>query len=158
MTAATDSECCPRFDPAPWQGQEIRWENKVFVRDHVISFLHIPLNFGAVMARSMKRVEDAGAKTAQNLVITEETSLWGADVYIEVSKDVPGAQMATLSGDFLTQVFEGSFGQMSSWIKQMTEFVAGKGKVTKQFLFYYTTCPKCARKYGKNYVVILARV
>ncbi len=23
---------------------------------------------------------------------------------------------------------------------------------------YYTTCPKCAKKYGKNYVVILAQV
>jgi len=24
--------------------------------------------------------------------------------------------------------------------------------------FFYTTCPKCAKKYGKNYVVILAEV
>jgi hypothetical protein len=23
---------------------------------------------------------------------------------------------------------------------------------------YYTTCPKCAKKYGKNYVVLLAKV
>lgn len=158
MTAVSESECCPRFDPIPWQGAEIHWENKLFVRDHVTSFLHIPLNFGAVMTRSMKRVEAAGAKTAQNLVVTEEKSLWGADVYIEVSKEVPGAQMATLSGSFLTQVFEGPFGQMRSWIKQMTEFVTAKGKKVQQLLFYYTTCPKCARKYGKNYVVILARV
>jgi len=25
-------------------------------------------------------------------------------------------------------------------------------------LFYYTTCPKCAEAYGKNYVVLLAEV
>jgi hypothetical protein len=24
--------------------------------------------------------------------------------------------------------------------------------------FFYTTCPKCAKKYGKNYVVILAQI
>jgi hypothetical protein len=23
---------------------------------------------------------------------------------------------------------------------------------------WYTTCPKCAKKYGKNYVVILAEI
>lgn len=158
MPTATQSECCPRFDPVPWQEREIHWENKLFVRDHVRSILHIPLNFGAVMERAIQRVEAAGAQTAQRLVITDETSLWGADLYIEVSKEVPGAQMATLSGTFLSKVFEGPFGKMSSWIRQMTEFVAARGKTVQQFYFYYTTCPKCARKYGKNYVVILARV
>ena len=33
-----------------------------------------------------------------------------------------------------------------------------KGKVAKQLLFYYTTCPKCAKAYGKNYVVLFAQV
>ncbi|MGE5758418.1 MAG: hydrolase [Sideroxydans sp.] len=28
----------------------------------------------------------------------------------------------------------------------------------RKLYFYYTTCPKCAKKYGKNYVVILAEV
>jgi hypothetical protein len=36
--------------------------------------------------------------------------------------------------------------------------VASRGKQLQQLYFYYTTCPKCARKYGKNYVVILARI
>jgi NMD protein affecting ribosome stability and mRNA decay len=26
-----------------------------------------------------------------------------------------------------------------------------------EMYFFYTTCPKCARKYGKNYVAILAQ-
>jgi hypothetical protein len=36
--------------------------------------------------------------------------------------------------------------------------VAAKGKSVKNYYFYYTTCPKCARKYGHNYVVVLAEV
>ncbi len=47
---------------------------------------------------------------------------------------------------------------MSKWIKEMEEYVKSKGKETKMQYFYYTTCPKCAKKYGKNYVVLLTQI
>ena len=47
---------------------------------------------------------------------------------------------------------------MGKWIKEMEQFVQGKGKESTMQYFYYTTCPKCAKKYGKNYVVLLAKV
>ncbi len=25
--------CCPRFEPEPWEGAEVTWENKRFVTD-----------------------------------------------------------------------------------------------------------------------------
>ncbi len=40
----------------------------------------------------------------------------------------------------------------------MKLFVQSKNKKLKKFYFYYTTCPKCAKKYGKNYVVLLAEI
>jgi NMD protein affecting ribosome stability and mRNA decay len=40
----------------------------------------------------------------------------------------------------------------------MKAFVAGRGKELRKLYIFYTTCPKCARKYGKNYVAILAQV
>jgi len=40
----------------------------------------------------------------------------------------------------------------------MAAHVKSKNKTLKQQLFYYTTCPKCAEVYGKNYVVLLAEV
>ena len=40
----------------------------------------------------------------------------------------------------------------------MKSFVKGKGKPPQKLYFNYTTCPKCAKKYGKNYVVILAKI
>jgi hypothetical protein len=66
--------------------------------------------------------------------------------------------MATISGIFLSKVFEGHFSNIGKWIKEMQAFVATKGKPIRKLYFYYTTCPKCAKKYGKNYVVILAQV
>lgn len=158
MSANANDQCCPKFDPAPWDGKEIRWQDKRFVKDRVTSFLHIPLNFGAVMTRNMRRIEAAGAASDTNVILSDETSLWGADVYIAVAKDVPGANMASISGTFLCKVFEGPYQNMRKWIAEMKDFVRGKRKEIRKLYFFYTTCPKCARKYGKNYVAILAGI
>jgi len=156
--SASNEQCCPRFDPAPWDEKELQWQDKRFVRDRVTSFLHIPLNFGAVMKRNMTRIEAAGAASDRNVILSDESSLWGADVYIEVAKDVPGANMTTISGRFLCKVFEGPYQNMRQWIGEMKDFVHSKGKDTKKLYSFYTTCPKCAKKYGKNYVAILAQI
>ena len=150
--------CCEPFNPEPWQDKEITWNNKIFVKDHVISFLHVPLNFGQKVVKNMKLIEAAGAKAPYQLMLTDESSLWGADIYIDVSKNVSGAEMATISGTFLTKVFEGPYQNAGKWAKEMAEYVENKGKKIKKMYFSYTTCPKCAKAYGKNYVVIFAQI
>jgi hypothetical protein len=157
MTEQT-RECCPRFNPEPWDQATVTWDEKKFVKDRVRSILHFPLNFGGVMVRCMKLIEAAEAKHDDMIVIADENSLWGADVYIDVHKDVPNAEMATISGTFLTKVFEGPYRNMRNWINEMHGYVNGQGKVVQKLYFYYTTCPRCAKQYGKNYVVLLARV
>jgi len=150
--------CCPRFDPEPWDNQELVWEGKRFVKDRVMSFLHIPLNFGSVMKRNVAKIEAAGAKADEMIVLSDENSIWGADVYLSVAKDVPNAELATLSGTFLSKVFEGPYRSMRSWMLQMEDLVSSKGQQPERMLTYYTTCPRCAKEYGKNYVVLLAQV
>jgi len=150
--------CCDPFDPAPWDEKEITWQNKLFVKDHVTSFLHMPLNFGQKVVKNMKLIEDAKANSLYQLMLSDEKSLWGADIYIDVAKDVPGAEMATISGTFLTKVFEGPYKDIGKWIKEMQSFVKGRGKEIKKLYFSYTTCPKCAKAYGKNYVVLFAQI
>lgn len=158
MNTDRSSECCPKFDPEPWDGKELRWQDKRFVKDRVTSVFHIPLNYGAVMKRNISRIEAANAKPERMVVLTDENSLWGADVYLEVTKDIPNADMAALSGTFLAKVFEGPYRNVRKWIEEMKAFVQGKAKSLRKLYFFYTTCPKCARKYGKNYVVILAQM
>ena len=150
--------CCEPFNPEPWQEKEITWKDKVFTKDHVVSFFHIPLNFGQKVVKNMKLIEKANAKTPYQLMLTDEKSLWGCDIYIDVAKDVPGAQMATLSGTFLTKVFEGPYKNAGQWAKEMNNYVENKGQKIKKLYFSYTTCPKCAKAYGKNYVVLFAQI
>ena len=150
--------CCPKFNPEPWNEKEITWENKKFIKDRVISFFHIPLNFGHVMKRIMNKIEDSKVKCEDMIVMTDENSLWGADVFIDVSGDVKNGNMANISGTFLTKVFEGPYKDMGKWIKENEQYVKSKGKEIKILYFYYTTCPKCAKKYGKNYTVLLSKI
>ncbi len=151
-------ECCPRFDPAPWQERWITLDGKKFVKDRVRSFLRIPLNFGGVMVRNMAAIQKAGAEAKDMIVLSDENSLWGSDIYLEVAKEVPGLQMATIEGTFLAQAYEGPYRDIPKWIADIKRRVADKGKTLRRILFFYTTCPKCAQKYGKNYVVVFAQV
>jgi len=106
----------------------------------------------------MKLIEQAQAKAPYQLMLTDEKSLWGADIYIDVVKEVPGATMAKISGTFLTKVFEGPYKNAGQWAKEMEEYIQAKGKTMKKLYFSYTTCPKCAKVYGENYVVLFGQI
>jgi len=150
--------CCPKFNSEPWNEKEIVWENKKFVTDRVRSFLHIPLNFGQIMKKIMNKIEASNVKCEDMIVLADEDSLWGTNVFVNVSGDARDGKMVTISGTFLSKVFEGSFKDMGKWIKEMEEYVKSKNKEIKMQYFYYTTCPKCAKEYGKNYVVLLSKI
>lgn len=154
----SETGCCPRFDPEPWDGKEVVWQDKLFLKDHVRSFLHIPLNFGKVIVKNVEKIKGVDALPAVPLMLSEEKSLWGSDIYIAVGKEVPGAEMARISGTFLAKVFEGPYKDAGKWAKGMVSYVDSKGKKAKNLYFFYTTCPKCAEFYGKNYTVVLARI
>ena len=66
--------------------------------------------------------------------------------------------MLRKSATYLAKVFEGPYRNMGKWVAEMKSFVQGRGKVLRKLYFFYTTCPKCAKKHGQNYVVILAQV
>lgn len=150
--------CCPPFDPAPWQDQEVTWRGKPFVKDHITCLFHVPVNMGRRVTKDMALIEAAGATSKHPLMLSDDKSPWGTDLYIEVEKLVPGATMAELSGTFLTKVFEGPFSEAGHWVREMKQYVAAKHRTLERLYFGYTTCPACAKAYGKNYVVMFAKV
>ncbi len=153
-----ETGCCPKLNVEVWQEKEIHFNNKLFLKDHVTSIFHIPLNFGRVMERDMAMIEKAGAHSKEQLVLSDEKSLWGADIYIAVEKEVPKGEMERISGTFLSKVFEGPYNKMENHLEEMKAFVKSKNKEIKKLFFYYAYCPKCAKAYGKNYIVILAQI
>jgi len=153
-----ETGCCPRFHPEKWDGNKIKFTDKIFLKDHVTSFFHIPLNYGQVMKRNMERMEKANAISPESIVLNDENSLWGSDVYIEVKKEIPHAEIEKISGTFLTKVFEGPYKNMNKYVEEMKSYVQKKDQKLKKLYFYYTYCPKCAKDYGQNYTVLFAQI
>ena len=69
----------------------------------------IPLNFGSVISRNHAVVQQAEAYPEEPCWLTDEVSLWGADIYLAVDREIPGARIKKLSSTFLTKVFEGPY-------------------------------------------------
>lgn len=158
IQAKAETGCCLKFDPKPWQNKTIRWKGKSFVKSRIRTFFHIPLNFGSVIEKTTELMDKVSALSLNFVALYDETSLWSVDAYFSTTRKVPGIENVKISGTFLTKVFEGPYRNMGGWIKEMNTYVEKKGKKSKKMYFYYTTCPKCAKYYGKNYVVIFAQI
>ncbi len=155
----SETDCCPRFDPAGWDGEEFKFKDRLFVRAATRSFLHIPLNIKSVIANTFSKIEAADAAPQDEyLMLSSDLSPWRSELYFAVTRDVPDTEMVKLSGTFLAKVFEGGYQNMGRWSRELNRFVESQGKQIKKCFFFYTTCPKCAKVYGKNYVVGLPQV
>jgi hypothetical protein len=150
--------CCPQFDPAPWQDKRFEWQNKRFIKDKVMTIFNMPINFGSVITKMTAKANKEGAVTADYLCLSDHTSSWNMDVYLAVEKEIPGAQNVIISGSFFSHVYEGHFKDMGKWMADFEKLVADKGMQMKKMYAWYTTCPKCAKAYGKNYVVLIAQI
>ncbi len=152
------TNCCPRFHPGGWDNQVLHFEQKPFVKASTVSLFHIPLNMGSVFSRTFAAIRDAHADHAGFLVLSRDDSPWHAEHLFAVDHEVPGAEMEYLSGTFVTRVFEGPFSQARDWCAAIERAVHDAGRQLDAIYFFYTTCPSCAKFYGKNYVVGVARV
>ena len=155
----TDAICCPKFEPKPWDEQLFEWKNKKFIKDNVFTLFYMPINFGSVMKRFAKTVSQAGSvMPPEGLCLSDHTSKWNMDIYLAVDKEIPGAKNATLSGKYFCKVYEGPFRETGKWCNDFENVIKSKGFNKNKMFVWYTTCPKCAKKYGKNYVAIMTQV
>jgi len=153
-----EAQCCPEFDPTPWDGTIHEWHDKMFIKGRVSSFLYMPFNFGSVITRLNEKVDTANATIPDWLCLSDHTSFWGMNIYLAVDKEIPGADNVTLSGKYLSKVYEGSFKDTGKWCKDFEALTKSKNFKLEKLYMWYTTCPKCAKKFGKNYVVIVGKV
>ena len=130
-----NEECCPKFDPAPWDGKVLEWENKKFIKGKVFTLFFMPVNFGSVIVKLMAKVKDAGAGTPENLCLSDHTSKWNMDLYLAVDKEIPGAENVALSGRFFSKVYEGDFKETGKWCRDFENITKEKRmKIEKWYM------------------------
>lgn len=155
----SETGCCPKFNPEGWDAQTFVFENKLFAKTNTRSFMHIPLNMGKMYKNFCdKAFKEKAFPKDYYLILSHDPSPWRSEHYFAVEKDVSGEEMVRLSGSYLTKVFEGPFKNAGKWEKEAKKFAKDNGKEAKKVYFFYTTCPKCLKHYGKNYVVAFAKV
>lgn len=154
----SETGCCALIEPAAWDKQTFIFKDKLFAKAQTRSFLHVPLNMDVVMKNAQAKIETAGAGASKWIILSQDTSAWHADHYFAVTKEVPGLETTKLTGTFVTKVFEGPYRDAHKWYSQLNQYAKSMGKPPLATYFFYTTCPNCAKTYGKNYVVGFAQI
>jgi hypothetical protein len=159
-TNKNETGCCAVPNVDAWDKKELTFKKQQFVRMYTRSFMFMPLNMAKIMTALQKTVEEAGATppSQEVMILSRDVSPWKAEQLYHVSKPVPKADNVTLDGTFESLVFEGPYSQAGKWYKTLEEYAKQQGRTPVKTYFFYTTCPNCAKHYGKNYVIGLAQV
>jgi hypothetical protein len=155
-------ECCKLFNPCKWDEQEHEWRDKQFIKSSLPQFFHFPLpgTYGKTIGKLWKMAEETNAAPPMEdfLLLAYDPSPWKSDIYLNVIKDVPGADNVRLSGKFISKVFDGPFNKVPQYIRDMDIYLANRHMLALKYYIYFASCPKCAKKYGHNYIVAFAEV
>eukprot|EP00804_Cyclotella_cryptica_P013143 CCRYP_019645-RA/>CCRYP_019645-RA protein AED:0.02 eAED:0.06 QI:0/0/0.5/1/1/1/2/2912/186 len=170
-----DDTCCIPFDPSVFYNNKesdykiIHWDNKP---------LYVPIRFDKAVIRAIGKInqcQGAALPKEEVMVMSDCASPWYTNVLVSVAtEEVKGAAVEKISGDFLAKVFEGDYSNIGKWVKEVELLLpsvrdslkldgkrgdknqGSKSSDDIKHYLYYPTCPKCAKIYGKNHVVILA--
>ncbi len=158
-----NKECCPKFNPEKWDQKTYNWDNKPFIKETVRTFFHIPFppTIGKKITKMWKMAEEtkkAETNKEDMLCLFRDPSAFKSEIYLSVTGPVPNADNVTISGMFIGKVFSGSYNAIPKFMKQMNEYLAAKGKKAKDYYIHYAYCPKCAKKYGDNYMILFAQI
>lgn len=154
--------CCALFDPARWQNTRHNWSDKIFIKGFVPEVFYVPLpgTYKKAISRMWRKAEEAGAAPGPDefLLLAYDPSPFRSEVYMYMSKEVPGLENVKLSGIFYSKVFEGNYNDVLRCIKEMHVFLTSNNMYSKKEYICFPYCPQCAKKYGHNYIVVLAEV
>jgi hypothetical protein len=159
----TEQECCPEFNPEKWDKKSFTWDNRKFIKDSIPTLFHIPLPsmIGKRITRMWKSIETSGSASpdkTDTLVLFHDPSAFRSDILISVEKDVTGENNVAISGEFASRVFDGAYNAIPRFIGTMEKYLSENRKKAKDYYVHYAYCPKCAQKYGHNYMILFAEL
>lgn len=150
--------CCPPFEPSIWDDKTHHWDEKKFIKERLFTVFGKPMDFSNVMTDLSKTIEKYQAQKVDEMCLMEDISKWYMDLFLAVDKVIPNMDNVKMSGKFYTRVYEGNLKQKEIWREEVQKYLAEKELHIEKWFTWPTTCPKCAKKYGKNYVVIMAKI
>lgn len=159
-TEKNETGCCAVPNTQGWDNTVVEMKDKTFIREYTKSDNFVPLNMDEVMTDLQKRAAQAGATLpgTEAMILSRDLSPSKAEHLYAVSKPVEGVENVTLNGKFVSKVFEGPYSDAYQWHSELSAAGQKQGGDGVENYLFYTTCPKCAEHYGKNYVIGLSRI
>jgi hypothetical protein len=156
-------ECCPVFHSEKWNEKTFRWDRKPFIKASIPTFFHMPYPpmIGKQITRLTKLAEESNkldSNKEEILVLFTDPHPFKSEIFLSVSGEVPDAKNASLTGTFISKVFDGKYNSMPKFMKEMDVYLEGLNKKSRQYYVHYAYCPKCAKEAGHNYMVLFAEV
>lgn len=158
-----EKECCPKFNPKPWNERTFIWKDKMFIKTSMPTLFHIP--FPSMIGKKMSKIWNLASdakKVSSNkddiLILFNDPSPFKSEIYLSVTGNVPNADNVKLSGNFVSKVFSGPYSDVPKFMKEMDKYLAKKDKKAEDYYIHYAYCPKCAKKYGDNYMILFAKI
>ena len=160
---AQNEDCCPEFETGKWDKKTFEWEKKLFIRETMRTLFHIP--FPPSIGKKVKKMHELAQKAGATipdltdaLILFRDPSAFRSEIYYAVTKEVTGANNTTVSGSFVARVYDGPFNKVPVFIKEMEKYLKEKDMTARDYYVHYAYCPKCAKKYNHNYMIIFALV
>lgn len=158
-----EKECCPKFNPERWDRKSFEWYGKPFIMETIPTLFHIPFfpMIGKKIAKMWKMIEESKKAEADKeniLILFRDPSAFKSEIYCSVTGEVPTANNVKISGTFVARTFDGPYGAVPKFMKEMDAYLAEKQQKSKDTYVHYAYCPKCAKKYGSNYMILFAQV
>ena len=141
-----------KFNAALWDENIFEWKRKNLSKTRYLQFF-TPEIFGSVLKKPDKQIRNKNAVIPDNTGISDHTLKLNMDIYIAVDKEIPGGQNTTMSGTFVSKFTKDHPVIPKSGTKISLRVAKLRDIKTDKIFMWFTTCPKCAKKYGKNYVV-----
>lgn len=156
---ASETGCCDLIKVQDWNEKTFILDDMRFAKASTKSFLYMPLDIGKVYTKVFNLINESDAVSPTGyLTLSKDESPWKAEHFFKVSKDVKGLEMVSLSGTFMTKVYDGTYKDIPKFIKDIKKYVSDNNKELLDIYSFYTLCPKCIKHYGHNYIILFAQI
>ena len=154
---------CPVFDPQKWDNKVFKWENKLFIREPIPSFFHIPfppmIKSKVILMCTLADNADADIEDkSEMLLLFHDSSPFKSEIFYSVNREIEGADNISMSGRFFAQVFDGPYNRIPKYIREKNIRLSADHQTAKDFYVHYAYCPECQKKYKHNYMIIFAEI
>ena len=135
----------------------------MFIKETMPTLFHIPFPpmIGSKITKMWKLAENSKANLDNKddiLILFTDPTAFKSEIYLSVKDNIPKANNVTLSGTFISKVFDGDYNAVPKFIKQMDQYLNTINKKAKKYYIHYAYCPKCAKKFGYNYMIFFAEI